>query len=63
MTWSDRLSFALATLHWSGRGLAAILKTDERKVRRWASGAYQPPIEIVEWLEMLAAFHARHPPP
>lgn len=63
MTPSERLSATLTKLHWSGRGLAAILRTDERKVRRWASGAYEPPIEIVEWLERLAAFHEENPLP
>lgn len=63
MTPSDRLRDALATLHWSGRSLAAILRTDERKVRRWASGAYEPPEAVVAWLEALAAYHASHPPP
>jgi ribosome-binding protein aMBF1 (putative translation factor) len=63
MTPSARLRAALAELHWSGRGLAAILRRDERMVRRWAAGTYQPPEDVLTWLEALASFHAAHPPP
>lgn len=63
MTPADRLHAALATLHWSQRGLAGILRVDERQVRRWAQGAYEPPDEVLTWLETLAAFHEAHPVP
>lgn len=63
MTPSDRLRAALDRLHWSGRALAAILGEDERKVRRWAAGVYQPREDDLAWLERLAAFHDANPPP
>ena len=47
----------------SGRSLAAILGQDERKVRRWAAGAYEPPEDLLAWLERLAAFHEANPAP
>jgi ribosome-binding protein aMBF1 (putative translation factor) len=63
VTPADRIRAALATLHWTGRGLAAVLQRDERQVRRWTSGAYEPPVELLAWLEKLAAFHDAHPAP
>lgn len=58
----DRLRECLALLSWSQRGLAAILDMDERQVRRWAAGATIPD-DIGAWLERLARFHERNPPP
>lgn len=63
MTPSLRLRSALATLHWPGRTLAALLRKDEKQVRRWLSGAYAPPEQLLAWLEELAAFHEAHPSP
>jgi transcriptional regulator with XRE-family HTH domain len=63
MTPADRLRAALASLHWTQRGLAAILRRDERQVRRWLAGTYEPPRDVLEWLEMLAQVHAANPPP
>jgi ribosome-binding protein aMBF1 (putative translation factor) len=60
---ATRLRAALDRLHWSGRSLAAILGQDERKVRRWAAGAYEPPEDVLTWLERLAAFHDANPAP
>jgi ribosome-binding protein aMBF1 (putative translation factor) len=60
---ATRLRTALDRLHWSGRSLAAILGEDERKVRRWAAGAYDPPEIVLAWLERLAAFHDANPAP
>jgi hypothetical protein len=51
---SDRLREILAALHWSQRGLAAILGYDERQVRRWAVGAPIPE-PVAAWLERLGA--------
>jgi hypothetical protein len=60
MTPADRLRAALDRLHWSG---AAILNEDERRVRRWAAGVYDPPENVLVWLERLAAFHEANPAP
>ena len=59
---TDRFRACLESLHWSQRGLAAILDMDERQVRRWAAGATIP-APIAAWLETLAKFHERNPPP
>lgn len=63
MTPATRLRSALASLRWTQRGLAAILRHDERRVRRWLAGETEPPTEVLEWLERLAAFHDADPPP
>lgn len=59
----DRLRAALTTLHWSQRALAGILRIDERQVRRWAQGDYEPPPDLLAWLSRLAAFHEANPAP
>lgn len=59
----DRFRECLALLHWSQRGLADVLRMDERQIRRWATGAYAVPEPIAAWLEKLARFHERNPPP
>lgn len=50
----SRLSTALDALNWSGRSLAVLLGMNERTVRRWVSGAYEPPEPVLEWIEELA---------
>jgi hypothetical protein len=57
------LRAALYRLHWSGRSLAAIPGQDERKVRRWAAGAYEPPEDVLAWRERLAVFYGANPAP
>lgn len=59
----DRLRECLALLRWSQRGLADALGADERQVRRWADGSYAIPEPVAAWLDRLAAYHAKHPPP
>jgi hypothetical protein len=59
----DRLRACLDALSWSGRGLAALLRVDERQVRRWATGDYAVPPPVADWLERLARFHEGNPPP
>ena len=54
---------ARSTLNWSQRGLAAILGRDERQVRRWMSGAYEVPTDVLHWAETLAEHHRNNPPP
>ncbi len=58
----DHFRACLAALHWSQRGLAALLDIDERQIRRWATGATIP-APIAAWLDRLAQFHAKNPPP
>ena len=45
------------------RGLADALGVDDRQVRRWAMGDYAIPEQVAAWLDRLATYHARHPPP
>jgi len=59
----DRLRECLALLRWSQRGLADALGADERQVRRWSAGSYAIPEAVAVWLDRLATFHAKHPPP
>ncbi len=59
----DRLRECLAALDWTQRGLARLLGQDERQVRRWATGEYPVPSPVAAWLDRLAAYHAKHPPP
>jgi hypothetical protein len=54
---------ALAALHWSQRGFAALIGYDERLVRRWASGHRPIPGELSAWLEDAARWHEKNPPP
>ena len=63
MSSSDRFSVALNTLHWGPSTLGAMAHVDERTVRRWLKGDYDPPERILAWLEDLAAYHAAHPAP
>jgi hypothetical protein len=53
----------LHVIGWTQRGLAGLVKADSRQVRRWASGDAVVPDYIAEWLEEVAQFHRRHPPP
>lgn len=63
VTPAERLDAALTTLQWSGRTLANLLRRDKTQVHRWLQGAYQPPDEVLAWVEELAAFHEAHPVP
>ncbi len=59
----QRFREVLAVLHWSQRGLAEILGCADSLTRGWARGRSTVPPAVAAWLEDLAAFHARHPPP
>lgn len=63
MTPANRLRAALDAIRWSGHLLGRLLRVDERTVRRWLAGQYPVPDDVLAWLETLAAFHQRHPPP
>lgn len=58
-----RLRECLSILGWTQRGLAELLLCNNRVVRRWASGDGTVPERVAAWIERLAAYHARHPPP
>lgn len=59
----DRIRECLAMLHWSQRGLSDILRCDERRVRRWATGQYEMPEDQARWLERHAQAMEADPPP
>jgi DNA-binding transcriptional regulator YiaG len=58
-----RLRECLDLLWLSQRGLATVLNRQEGTVRQWARGAVQIPDDVAAWLEKLARFHERNPPP
>lgn len=58
----DRLRECLALLRWSERELGRATAHDKKQVQRWLAGA-SVPWPIAAWLDRLAEFHARHPPP
>lgn len=58
-----RLRECLAALHWTQRGLAAILGCSDSLTRRWAAGNDTVPPAVAAWLEELTAAHAAHPVP
>lgn len=60
MTPSTRLRAALKAVRWSQRELSRAVSYDERTVRRWASGEYAVPPDVLEWIEELAALHLSH---
>lgn len=64
----------LAALGWSQRGLADMLRRDERQVRRWLAGTAPVPPDAAAWIlraaqelpRLMAAvnqWHANNPPP
>jgi transcriptional regulator with XRE-family HTH domain len=59
----ERLRECLKTLDWTQRGLARLLGRPEGTVRQWLAGVVRVPADVAEWLEALARFHERHPPP
>jgi hypothetical protein len=59
----DQLRAALRDLHWSQRGLAEILRCDDRLVRRWITGELTVPPDVAGWLQDLADLHSALPPP
>ena len=57
-----RLRECLALLRWSQRGLADATGYDHTQVKRWLAGASVPG-PVAAWLDRLASYHAKHPPP
>lgn len=59
----SRLTECLAAVNWSALRLAKLTGWSEGAVRQWARGAVQIPADVAEWLEIVARFHERNPPP
>jgi transcriptional regulator with XRE-family HTH domain len=58
-----RLRECLEALNWTQRGLARVLERQEGTVRQWARGVVQIPADVAAWLDKLAHYHERNPPP
>ena len=54
---------ALAALHWSVRGVAAILGRPPGPVHRWADGTARVPDDVAAWLVARVAAAEALPPP
>jgi hypothetical protein len=57
------LSSCLTTVHWSILRLAKITGRSESTVRQWAAGKVRIPQDVGAWLERVARFVERNPPP
>jgi plasmid maintenance system antidote protein VapI len=53
----------LARLHWTQRGLAALLGVAHNTVHRWALGHARVPDPLAVWLGAVDAYLNDHPPP
>lgn len=62
-TRGTRFNAALKACHWSVRHVAPLIQWDDRTVRHWLSGRYEPPEEVLVWIETLAEVHNANPPP
>lgn len=64
-----RIRACLAIIGWSQLHFAWLVRRQYTQVRRWTSGAtgplgpYKMPEELAEWLERVAEYHKRNPPP
>jgi hypothetical protein len=54
---------ALQILSWGPEAMARAAGIQVRKARMWGDGEGVCPEPLLQWLEMLAAFHKAHPPP
>jgi ribosome-binding protein aMBF1 (putative translation factor) len=52
-----RFRACLESIGWTQRGLADRLGLHETRTRRWASGRYEVPQNVADWLERLARCH------
>ena len=58
-----QLRTCLDTLAWTKRGVARMLGRSAGTVHQWEQGQVRIPASVATWLETLAQFHKRHPPP
>lgn len=59
----SRLLSCLTTMQWSTLRLAKITGWSEGAVRQWAAGTVRIPRDVAAWLERVARFVERNPPP
>lgn len=58
-----RLTECLTTMQWSTMRLAKITGWSEGAVRQWEAGKVRIPPDVGTWLERVARFVERNPPP
>lgn len=58
-----RLTECLDALNWSNLRLAKRTGWSEGAVRQWEAGKVRIPQDVAVWLERVAQFHERNPPP
>lgn len=58
-----RLAECITTLDWTQRGLARRLGRGEQTIRQWLAGTVRIPSDVAAWLEKVARFVERNPPP
>lgn len=58
-----RLRAALRTLRWSYGDLGMALMRPASTMRSWGIGQAPVPCDVLAWVELLAAFHRKLPPP
>jgi transcriptional regulator with XRE-family HTH domain len=62
-TKSKRLCEALTIMRWSYTTLATMTDVSRATTTRWCNGEYDPPDDVLAWLEARAADLTAHPPP
>lgn len=60
---STRLRVALKALRWTYGTLAVELGLSPSTTRNWGLGRAPVPVEVLAWVETLAACHREHPSP
>jgi hypothetical protein len=58
-----RLIVAMHDLRWTTQALADVSENSSSTVRRWRSGRFPVPAEILAWIERLAELARDCPPP
>jgi plasmid maintenance system antidote protein VapI len=59
----SRLRECLDTLHWGASTLARVTGAHRNSVHDWLTGRVRIRPDLSAWIERLAAFHERNPPP
>lgn len=59
----SRLNTAMRFACLETAAITRLLGAHKSTVHRWVCGQMNPPLEVVEWLEHLAAFRVANPPP
>lgn len=63
LTPPERLATAMDVLHWTQGTVAILTNRNPRTIRRYLDGTRTVPADLVDAVEVLAAFHLAHPLP